>query len=139
MAKHRLLVIDDDPDICNVLKAVFSPQYEVVIAHDGYSGLQRMQAFEPDLIILDIKMPKVDGHQLCDAAKHSKTSKSIPIVFITAHGSEEDEMEAFQQGADLYIRKPFDINDVQNQINRLLYQIVPREKTLSYQDIMNLE
>ena len=138
MSKHRILLIDDDIDICAVLKTALSPNYEIVTANDGYSGLQKIQACEPDMVILDVKMPKLDGHQLCDAIKHSKNNKSIPIVFITGHGSLEDELNAFQQGADLYIYKPFDITELVGGVDKLLSKSTPRVKTLSLMDIENM-
>lgn len=116
-----------------------SKGYEVIMAHDGYAGLQKVQGCEPDLVVLDVMMPKLDGHQLCDAIKHSRKMKNTIVIFITGYGSSEDEFTAFQQGADLYIRKPFDIDHVVDEINRLLEPVTPGEKTLSYKEIMSLE
>jgi DNA-binding response OmpR family regulator len=139
VAGHRILVIDDDKDICSILKTALSKNYEVITAHDGYAGLQKVQGCEPDLVILDVMMPKLNGHQLCDAIKHSRKNKNTIVIFITGHGSKEDETTAFQQGADLYVRKPFDLVEVVNEIDRLLAQVTAGEKTLSYKEILSLE
>ena len=139
MERHRILIIDDDKDICTLMKAALSIEYEVITAYDGYAGLQKVQGCEPDLVILDVMMPKLDGHQLCDAIKHSRKTKNTSVIFITGHGSSEDELTAFQQGADLYIRKPFDIDRVVREIDGLLAPVPPREKTLSYHEILSLE
>ena len=139
MGKHRILVIDDNEDVCEVLKTALSDKYEVITAHDGYSGLQKAQGCEPDLVMLDVQMPKLDGHQLCDAVKHSRKTKNTAVVFITGHGSDEDEIAAFQQGADLYFHKPFDLPFLVQEVDKILSKITPCEKTLSYSDIMNME
>ncbi len=139
MKQHRILVIDDDRDICLVLKTALSRNYEVVMAHDGYSGLQKVQGCEPDMVLLDVKMPLLNGHQLCDAIKHSRKTNNTIVIFITGYGSMEDQTTAFQQGADLYVRKPFNLDEVVNEINRLLAPVPFKEKTLSYKDILSLE
>ena len=137
--KHRILVIDDDKDICTILKTALSLNYEVITAYDGFKGLQKVQGCEPDLVILDIMMPKLNGHQLCDAVKNSRKTKNTRVIFITGFGSSEDEFTAFQQGADLYIRKPFDVSQVVNEVDKILSKITPREKVLSYEEILSLE
>lgn len=139
MERHRILIIDDDRDICTMLKMALSKEYEVVTAYDGFAGLQKIQGCEPDLVMLDVKMPKVNGHQLCEAIKHSRKTRTIRVIFITGYGSTEDEFAAFKEGADLYIRKPFDIDRIVQEIEGLLAPVPPSEKTLSYHDIQCME
>ncbi|MCX7919196.1 MAG: response regulator [bacterium] len=139
MAKHRILIVDDDKDILQIIKLTLRDQYEVITATDGFSGLQKAQAVEPDLFILDIRMPKVDGHQLIDAIHHSPKFYNVPIIVITAHADPEDEYYAMQQGVSAYIPKPFEMPDLVKKINEVLQNKPVREKVLTYEEILAME
>ena len=139
MAKHRILIVDDDKDILQVIKLALRDKYEVVTATDGFTGLQKAQAIEPDLMILDIWMPKIDGHQLIDAINHSPRLRNVPVMVITAHAEPEDEFYAMQQGVVAYIPKPFEIPELFKKIGDSLKNLPVKEKILSYDDILSLE
>lgn len=139
MAKHRILIVDDDKDILQIIKLALSDKYEVVTALDGFSGLQKAQAVEPDMMLLDIRMPKVDGHQLIDAIHHSPKLHNVPVVVITAHADPEDEFYAMQQGVSAYIAKPFEMLELVKKIDEVLVHKPISPKVLSYEDILNME
>ena len=139
MAKYRVLIVDDDKDILQIIKLTLRDKFEVVTATDGFTGLQKAQAVEPDLFILDICMPKVDGHQLIDAIHHSPKLHSIPIFVITGHAEPEDEFYAMQQGVAAYIAKPFEMPELVRKIGEVLLNKPVRDKVLSYEDILNME
>lgn len=138
MVKHRILFIDDDPDIIDVLKVAFEDDFEVVTARDGLDGLKKVQACEPDMVVLDLRMPVMDGSQLHEALRHSKQNKNVKVVYVTGFGNAQVEMEALMQGADLFVRKPFNVIDLKKQFSDLLQNTVPREKTLSLEDIQDM-
>ncbi len=137
--KHRILIIDDDPDIQEILKTAFENSREVVLAYDGMDGLAKIQASEPDLIILDMQMPKLDGNKVLEALKHSKANRSTKVIFITAYGSDSTEMEFLAKGADYFFAKPFNVIELKTRVDEILQEILPRAKTLSAEDLNNMQ
>jgi DNA-binding response OmpR family regulator len=133
--QHRILIIDDDPDILDILKTAFEHSREVVLASDGMDGLAKLQASEPDLVILDMQMPKFDGNGVLEAIRHSKVNKKTKVIFITAFGSEASEMEYLEKGADCFFPKPFNVIELKHQVDEMLKEIPPRPKTLSARDL----
>ena len=103
--KQRLLIVDDEPGIVDMMASYFSSQYEVLTAYCGNEALQKL-ARQPDLILLDINMPDIDGLTLCQKIRELIT---CPILFLTARVESADKIIGFQAGADDYIIKPFDI------------------------------
>jgi DNA-binding response OmpR family regulator len=107
MAK-KILVVDDEPNIlklvCNRLKA---GGYEVISAVDGEQALQTVRNEIPDLIILDLMLPKMHGYEVCKTLKTDEKLKNIPVIMFTAHGDVKDMKEGFDIGADAYLTKPF--------------------------------
>lgn len=108
MAKKRILIIDDEPDFIKMLKARLQIEgYEVLSAEDGTKGIQVARRERPDLIILDIMMPGLDGHRVCDTIKKSSLTWSIPIIYLTARTGSTDEATALEKGAKFYLTKPY--------------------------------
>lgn len=106
--KQRLLIVDDESGIVDMIKSYFSLQYEVLTAHGGNEALQKL-AKQPDLILLDINMPDMDGLILCQKIRELIT---CPILFLTARVESADKIVGFQAGADDYIIKPFDLDEL---------------------------
>lgn len=106
--KLRLLIVDDEHGIVDMMASYFSPQYEVLTAYNGNEALQKL-AGEPDLILLDINMPGMDGLTLCQKIREFVT---CPILFLTARIESSDKINGFQAGADDYIIKPFDLDEL---------------------------
>ena len=118
----HVLIIDDDSDMVNFLtEALLMEGFKVTSANDGYEGLVKAQAEKPDIILLDIMMPKMDGFQVCRLLKFSERFSKVPIVMLTARVQPEDQQTAFLiAGADAYITKPFRISDVVERVKHLL-------------------
>lgn len=123
MSKARILIVEDDFDISNMLKIYFSAQdFEVEVAPRGTSALEKTRHVLPHLIILDIMLPDIDGYEVCRILRtHTRTSH-IPIIFLTQKDERRDKIQGLELGADDYITKPFDIEElklrVQNAITR---------------------
>jgi two-component system alkaline phosphatase synthesis response regulator PhoP len=108
--KEKILVVDDEHDILELLRYNFTRNgYEVIIAANGKTALERL-TLNPDLIILDVMMPQMDGYEVCYNIKQSEQHKSIPIIFLTAKTSEADEIRGLNLGASDFVQKPVSIN-----------------------------
>ena len=109
MAKKRILIVDDDPDILDVLQLTLpEEEYEVVEAHDGQEALEKVYERPPDLIILDYIMPKMNGREVCQKLKKDVLLRHMPIIMLTGKGDVKDKVEGLDAGADGYIVKPFE-------------------------------
>ena len=105
----KVLIIDDDNLLVDILKETLTHEgFAVCAAHDGLTGIECMITEEPDLVLLDIMMPGIDGFEVCRKLKESPSTASLPIVFISAKNTQEDIDRAVALGADDYIIKPFD-------------------------------
>src|SRR5438034_10908224 len=96
--------------------------YEVVTALDGEQAIERARAEKPDLIVLDIMMPKLDGYETCKALKSNPATKNIPVILLSAKGRNVDQKVGFEVGADDYITKPFSPRKLVERINAILGQ-----------------
>lgn len=121
MAKERILVVDDEPDIVKMLTLrLKSKGYEVIAAFDGLEALDKARNEKPDLIILDLRLPKMDGYQVCRLLKFDKKYGSIPVVMLTAKTQEVDKTTGYETGADAYVTKPFDAQSLMATIEKFL-------------------
>jgi DNA-binding response OmpR family regulator len=108
MQNKRILIIDDEMDFVKMLRARLQIEgYEVLTAEDGTKGIQVARKERPAVIILDIMMPGMDGHMVCDMLKKSTLTWSIPIIYLTAKTSQADEVLAMEKGAKYYLTKPY--------------------------------
>lgn len=105
--KHTLLLVDDEPVNLQVLRHTLQGEYRLLFAKDGETALEIIKNEIPDLILLDIMMPNVSGHEVCKRLKADPLTKSIPIIFITALSDAENEQLGLELGAVDYISKPF--------------------------------
>jgi len=120
MIKERILTIDDDPDILDVLELTLSEQYEVFQANNGDEGLRMLQQKNPDLIICDYMMPIMNGREFCKALKKDILLRQIPIIMLTGKGEVHDRIGGIEAGADDYIVKPFDPSELLARIRMIL-------------------
>ena len=117
----RILVVDDEKDIADTLRFRLEANgYEVVIAYDGQDGLNKAKTVSPDLIVLDLMLPKIDGYKVCRMLKFDEKYKHIPIILFTARAQESDKNTGMEVGADAYITKPFDAPVLLAKIKELL-------------------
>jgi two-component system alkaline phosphatase synthesis response regulator PhoP len=106
----KILLVDDEPDIVEFLKYNLEQQnFEVIVGHNGEEALQKLVE-KPDLILLDIMMPKLDGFETCKRIRENKEFENVPIVFLTAKAGEIDEIKGLELGASDYIQKPISPN-----------------------------
>lgn len=110
--RQRLLIVDDEPGIVETMKAYFAPQYDVLTAGSGEEAI-RKAGLGPDLILLDINMPGIDGLTVCRTIREHI---SCPILFLTARVESADQIAGFQAGADDYIIKPFDLEELSARV-----------------------
>ena len=118
MLDTKILIIDDDANICGTLKSYFENEgYGVKVTHDGVEGLNQFKLYEPDLVLLDVMMPKKDGWQVCREIREMSTK---PIIMISAKGEVFDKVLGLELGADDYLVKPFDIKELSARIKSVL-------------------
>ena len=123
MAQGRILVVDDEVYIVHILDFSLGMEgYEVVTALDGEQALEKVAQQKPDLIVLDIMMPKLDGYETCKALKSREETKDIPVILLSAKGRNVDQKTGFEVGADDYITKPFSPRKLVERINAILGQ-----------------
>lgn len=109
MNKKRILLVDDEKDMVFVLKLHLEAEgYDVLTAFDGQEALQKARQDQPDLIILDVMLPKLDGYKVCRMLKFDRKYKAIPVVMLTAKSQEGDVKLGYEVGADFYVTKPFE-------------------------------
>jgi diguanylate cyclase (GGDEF)-like protein len=117
MGKARLLIVEDDPDIANMLKIYFtSLDYEVEIAPRGKDALEKTRQGMPHLIILDIMLPDIDGYEVCRTLRMNTRTSHIPVIFLTQKDERSDKLQGLELGADDYITKPFDIEELKLRV-----------------------
>ena len=125
MAKGKILVVDDEIYIVHILDFSLGMEgYEVVTALDGEQALEKVKTEKPDLIVLDIMMPKLDGYEVCKNIKSSASTQHIPVILLSAKGRNVDQKLGFDVGADDYITKPFSPRKLVERINQLLGQTI---------------
>ena len=123
MAKGKILVVDDEIYIVHILDFSLGMEgYEVLTALDGEQALEKARAEHPDLIVLDIMMPKLDGYETCKMLKAEAGTRDIPVILLSAKGRNVDQKVGFEVGADDYITKPFSPRKLVERINALLGQ-----------------
>ena len=118
MLDSKILVVDDDPNISDLLKMYFENEgYEVKVANDGAEGINFFKMYEPDLVLLDIMLPKKDGWQVC---REIREISSKPIIMITAKGEVFDKVLGLELGADDFVVKPFDMKELSARVKAVL-------------------
>ncbi|HEX5702466.1 MAG TPA: response regulator transcription factor [Pyrinomonadaceae bacterium] len=122
--KTRILIVEDEPAMVAGLRDNFEYEgYEVISASDGVEGLERALADEPDLIVLDVMMPRMSGLDVCKQLKAKKPS--LPIIMLTARGQEVDKVVGLELGADDYVTKPFSIRELMARVKAVLRRASP--------------
>ncbi|OQY21147.1 MAG: hypothetical protein B6I34_07765 [Anaerolineaceae bacterium 4572_32.1] len=127
MSKGRILIVEDDADISNMLRIYFdSQEYEVWVSDRGQNALDTCRRKLPSIIVLDINLPDIDGYEVCRRLRGNLRTSHIPILFLTQRDERSDKIAGLELGADDYITKPFDIEElkwrVQNALRRASYE-----------------
>lgn len=120
MRKERVLIIDDDPDIRDVLDLSLSEHYTIIAASNGREGLEMVKAKNPDLIITDYNMPVMNGTEFCRQLRHDILLRHLPVIMLTGKGETKDMVTGIEAGADDYLVKPFDPETLLARIRMIL-------------------
>jgi CheY-like chemotaxis protein len=123
MTKKMVLIVDDNEAIIEIIRRLlkqYDPDIKIEIAHDGNTALQKAIELLPDLITLDISLPGIDGYEVCKSIKTNEQTKHIKILVVSGETITHAEPKILQLGADMFLAKPFKINDFLNKIEILL-------------------
>jgi DNA-binding response OmpR family regulator len=121
MKNKKILIVEDDPDLLAVLKKrLEAGQYDVVEATQGYEALYKYLREKPDLILLDIMIPKLNGYEVCREIRREIKDKATPIIMLTSKGEDYDRIKGKVIGATTYHTKPFDWDELHNTIKQYL-------------------
>ncbi len=117
----RILIVDDEEFICNILESALSNEgYEVFRAYDGKEAMRRVYTVSPDLLILDIAMPEMNGYEVCEKIRKDRFYKSLPILMLSGKNEKEDITKGFDSGTNEYVCKPFKVKELLRKIELLL-------------------
>lgn len=117
----KILIVEDDLPTVELLKfALQSEGFNVAVVYDGIAALRAVEKEDPDLILLDVMIPGVDGFEVCQLIKHNVKLMKIPVIMVTAKVRKEDRALGLEKGADDYISKPFDPIDLVNRVKKFL-------------------
>lgn len=120
-AKRRILIVDDEPHIVTMLKSRLTANgYEVITAVDGQEALEKARSEMPELVILDLMLPKLNGYKVCRMLKFDEKYRHIPIIMFSARAQESDQKMGMETGADAYVVKPFRAEELLKKIGELL-------------------
>ncbi|MAF13095.1 two-component system response regulator [Candidatus Poribacteria bacterium] len=119
---HTILLIEDEPDIQTVVKFALEATggHDVIVADDGLQGLEAARTERPDVILLDVMMPRMDGHELLWLLKASDKTSGIPVIFLSAKAQQKDVEAGLDLGADGYLTKPFDSRTLSDQVDAIV-------------------
>jgi len=118
---EHILIIEDEKNIVELIKYNLEKlNYKVSVAYDGEDGLNKINRLRPDLIILDLMLPKIDGNSICIKLKNSKSFSNIPIIILTAKSAEIDRVLGLELGADDYVVKPFSIKELMVRVKNII-------------------
>ena len=120
-SRGRVLVVDDEPDLVRILQfGLQSAGYTVESAADGQEGLKKAREVKPDIILLDLMLPKLDGYKICRLLKFDERFKQIPIIILSARTQEGDQALALEMGANRFVTKPYNFSEILVHVEELL-------------------
>jgi DNA-binding response OmpR family regulator len=137
--KPRIMIVDDDQDVLDISQTYFESRgYEVVQARSGEDALKEVKESKPNLVLLDVMMPNVDGFRLCRAIKSDPKLKDIPIIFLTAKDDAQSRIEGQKCGGDDYLTKPFDLDALELRIKAQLKRLSKIELVEKIEGILDI-
>ena len=124
-ARPRILVIEDHADTRRFLESMLGREFEVLVSENAVLGIELARNQRPDLILLDIMLPVLSGHDACSLLRQDEKTRDIPVIFLSAKGTVTDVVSGLEKGADDYIPKPFSPREVVARINAILRRSLP--------------
>lgn len=119
----KVLLVDDEPDIVETVKFMLeAEEFDCIVAYDGEDALNKAKNENPDIILLDVMLPKINGYKVCRLLKFDNKYKNIPILMLTARSQDEDKAIGEETGANEYITKPFEIEEIINLVKKYTAQ-----------------
>ncbi|MCU0317474.1 MAG: response regulator [Fimbriimonadaceae bacterium] len=116
----KILVCDDERHIVRLIQVNLERQgYKVVTAYDGKDGLEKVKAEKPDLVVLDVMMPYMDGFEVLKALRRDPATEALPVIMLTAKAQDKDVFEGYHYGADMYLTKPFNPMELMSFVKRI--------------------
>jgi DNA-binding response OmpR family regulator len=116
----KILVVDDDPSVRSLVTDSLEIEgYEVVVAEDGFAGLRAIEAHHPDCVLLDVMMPGLDGHQVLQRIRAAEERPALPVVMLTAYSDDATAWQAWTEGVDYFLAKPFDADELLRYLDYL--------------------
>lgn len=117
-----MLIVEDNPDLRHYIASIFANQYQLIMAVDGEEGLEKAIEYIPDVVISDLMMPKLDGLGLCEKLKTDERTNHVPVVMLTAKATIADKLIGLEKGADDYLSKPFNKEELSLRVKNLVHQ-----------------
>lgn len=140
MSKQTILVVDDEQDLLDLIEYNLRQEgFNVLKAENGKDGIQMAKEHMPDLVLLDIMMPQMDGIEVCDRMREDPTLTHIPIIFLTARSDEKTEIEGLNKGADDFITKPISTSKLISRIKAVLRRFEETEEKVQKLQVHDLE
>ncbi|MFA5780588.1 MAG: response regulator [Elusimicrobiota bacterium] len=125
----KILVVDDENDYHKLLKIILKPEgYSVISAYDGQEGIEKIYKEKPDLVILDINMPKMSGWEVCNEIRKDQKLAYIPILMLTVRSKQEEQIRGLQIGSDDYMTKPFNPDRLVTRVNAIIRRVKAMKK-----------
>jgi len=125
-ARTKILIVDDELDTLLPLKRALEMEgYNIIEAQDGLDALEKVRSEIPDLVLLDLMLPRLNGFEVCQRLKQAEATSYIPIIMLTAKGETSDKVEGIEIGADDYVTKPFDLAELKARIKAVLRRTAP--------------
>ncbi|MCX7017002.1 MAG: response regulator [Candidatus Sumerlaeota bacterium] len=139
--KPRVMIVDDDAEVSGLLVLAFQEKFEIVTAENGLEAIERIVNYQPDVLLIDIMMPKMNGFQLCQSLRRNASYREAPILFLTAKSGRSDRELARRCGANAFITKPFDMQRLLDLIEEIVQRPTfrVRAKTHTLNEIAELE
>ncbi len=120
MIKKKVLIVEDEVNIANAQKFILSDDYDVSVAYDGETGLSKIKEIKPDLLVLDLMLPNRGGYDICFNIRQNSELKTMKILMVTALNQQIDEEKGMMVGADEYLTKPFEPDQLLTAVRKLL-------------------
>ncbi|MCP4631948.1 MAG: response regulator [candidate division Zixibacteria bacterium] len=119
--KGKVLVIDDEPEITDIIDAYMSNAgYNIMVENSSVMGVERAKTFKPDVILLDLMMPYMDGYEVCAEMRKHDTTKNIPVLFLTGKDPSDDAGKVWEVGGNMFVKKPFSCERLLEMVNMVI-------------------